>query len=274
MDKSVQACLEMVRQQDRARFLTTLYAPHTARPKLWALHAFNLELARISDTVSEPMIGEIKLTWWQETLEAVYAGNPRKHVVAEALALLVDDIPQSLLATMIDGRSTDIYQGYLGDFEELEQYARQTGGVQQQAVMHILGIREDALLHAADNIGTAWTLTGLLRAISFHASLQRVYLPEADLAALGISRESLFQRPIGAEITPLVMRMTKRAQELLAFPEGVSRLALPGLLLGTVTRDYCTRIVKAQYDVTSADLEVGDLARQLKLFMAVFWSRY
>jgi NADH dehydrogenase [ubiquinone] 1 alpha subcomplex assembly factor 6 len=274
MDKYVQACLDMVRQQDRARYLTTLYAPPAARPKLWALHAFNLELARISDTVSEPMIGEIRLTWWQETVESLYAGTARKHDVAEALALLVQNVPQTLLLTMIDGRTTDIYQGYLGDFDALEQYARQTGGAQQQAVMHILGVRDDGLHEMAAHIGIAWTLTGLVRAISFHASMQRVYLPEQDLAALGISRESLFQRAIGADIIPLVTRMIQRAQALLVAQIAASPAALPGLLLGTLARDYCTRIEKAGFDVTRADLDAGDVTRQIKLFWASLRRRY
>jgi phytoene synthase len=274
MDKSVQTCLEMVRRQDRARYLTTLYAPSAARPGLWALHALNLELARLSETVSEPMIGDIKLAWWQETVDAVYAGNRRKHDVAQALSLLVTVVPQNLLATMIEGRSTDLDQGYLKDFAALENYACQTGGAQQQAVMHILGVQDDGLHQKACDIGTAWTLTGIVRAISFHASRQRVYLPAQELAALGVNRESLFQRAIGPEIVPLVTRVTRRAQELLGSRIDGSPQALPGFLLGTLVRDHCARISKAGYDVTRLNADAGDVVRQLKLMWASLRRQY
>jgi phytoene synthase len=274
MDKSVQTCLEMVHRQDRARYLTTLYAPSAARPGLWALHAFDLELARISETVSEPMIGDIKLAWWQEAVDDVYAGISRKHDVAQALSLLVTAVPQNLLVTMIEGRSTDLDQGYLTDFAALENYARQTGGAQQQAVMHILDVRDDRLHQKACDIGTAWTLTGIVRAISFHASRQRVYLPEQELAALGVNRESLFQRAIGPEIIPLITRMIQRAQELLGSHSAVSPLALPGLLLGTLVRDHCARISKAGYDVTRLTPDAGDVVRQLKLAWASLRRQY
>ena len=47
-------CLELVRKGDKDRFLSSLFAPDDKRPHLLALYAFNLEITRIRDLVSDP----------------------------------------------------------------------------------------------------------------------------------------------------------------------------------------------------------------------------
>src|ERR1700694_2323696 len=47
---------QIVRQHDPARFLPGLFAPPDKRETLWALYAFNHELARAQETVREPMM--------------------------------------------------------------------------------------------------------------------------------------------------------------------------------------------------------------------------
>lgn len=267
-------CLHMVRTHDHARYLTTLHASAVDRPKLWALHAFNIELSRVRESVSEPMIGEIRLAWWQETLESLYGGHARQHPVAEALMQLREVVPKAILAEMIDGRATDLADGHLADFEALVHYASQTGGAQQVAVGHIHGA-EAASVHAAmRDIGTAWSLVGIVRAIEFHRHLQRVYLPEAELRALGLDPESLFQRPIGPEIMPLVRRICAHAGQLLGQARRAYRRDMrPAFLLAVLCQDYLLRLHRAGHDVTRADLMAGDVSRQLKLIWSSLTGR-
>ena len=78
-------CARLVRERDPDRYFSALFAPEERRRFLLALYAFNHELARIGETVREPMLGEIRLQWWRETLEGARAGRPRPHHVARAL---------------------------------------------------------------------------------------------------------------------------------------------------------------------------------------------
>ena len=50
--------------------------PPPARPFLFALYAFNHEVARVAETVREPMLGAIRLEWWRETVESAHAAQP------------------------------------------------------------------------------------------------------------------------------------------------------------------------------------------------------
>ena len=77
----------LARAADYDRYLSALFAPVGSREALFALIAFNHEVARIPEAVSEPMLGRIRLQWWREVVEAVYAGAPaRRHEVAVPLA--------------------------------------------------------------------------------------------------------------------------------------------------------------------------------------------
>src|SRR5471030_76032 len=79
-------CAEQVRRYDRDRFLTALFAPPPQREDLFALYAFNLEIAKIRETVTEPMLGRIRLQWWREAIAALEQGVVRQHGVVEPLA--------------------------------------------------------------------------------------------------------------------------------------------------------------------------------------------
>src|SRR3954452_21516502 len=68
MADSFDHCEELVRTGDKNRFLATLFAPQKYRRALYALYAFNLEVARTRELAREPMPGEIRLQWWRDVL--------------------------------------------------------------------------------------------------------------------------------------------------------------------------------------------------------------
>ena len=78
-------CEQLVREADKDRFLATLFAPAAQRPALFALYAFNAEIARVRDVAREPMPGEIRLQWWREVVEGGRSEEARAHPVAAAL---------------------------------------------------------------------------------------------------------------------------------------------------------------------------------------------
>jgi len=55
----------LVRRHDPDRFLTALFAPAGRQGALLTLYAFNHELARAREMVSEPPLALIRLQWWR-----------------------------------------------------------------------------------------------------------------------------------------------------------------------------------------------------------------
>jgi phytoene/squalene synthetase len=196
-----EACAVMVRKHDPDRYFSALFAPADKRSFLYALYALNHELAHVGESVREPMVGEIRLQWWRETLEGARAGNPRQHDVARAMAMTyaATKLPHELLDAIIDARSFDLNRGPFSEDATRDAYLDATSGNLIRLASRILGAEHEALAHEA---GLAYGLAGLLRnqavtgreilpdiatakadALSHLAKARRLKKPGASLAA-------------------------------------------------------------------------------------------
>src|SRR5262245_34534045 len=80
----------MVQRHDHDRFQTVLFAPAARREALFALYAFNYEIARVRESVTQPMLGKIRLEWWRENVAIAFEGAPvRHHIVVEPLTAAI-----------------------------------------------------------------------------------------------------------------------------------------------------------------------------------------
>ena len=179
-----------VRAADPDRYFSALFAPAPLRPLLFALYAFNHEVARVAETVREPMLGAIRLEWWRETVEGAANGAPRNHDVARGLAALFATGRVALgdFESLIAARSFDSSAGHFADFAALETYLDATGGGLMRLAIRILGGNPDLAKEAA----LAYGLTGLLRSLPFHNARHKLYLPLDLLAALHLTPEEFF----------------------------------------------------------------------------------
>lgn len=184
-----------VRAQDYDRFLCIQLAPAAQRPALYTVTALHVELARIAELVSEPLLGHIRLAWWREALEEIMAGKvPRSHPVVEALAVLHRDSPGLLqqLRKMVNARAADLDAGLIAGEEQWLSYLDDTAGVLHSVWAQLLAA-EEAVRHA-DVIrqqARAYAMVGLARAVPylhaqgftrFPAELESL-APSAELAA-------------------------------------------------------------------------------------------
>ncbi|MGF1641784.1 MAG: squalene/phytoene synthase family protein [Rhodospirillales bacterium] len=83
-------CCEQFRRFDSDRFVCSLFAPAAEREAIAAVYAFNIEVARIRESVVEPMLGRIRLQWWRDAVDGIYAGRPLRQGVVDALAAAVE----------------------------------------------------------------------------------------------------------------------------------------------------------------------------------------
>ena len=193
MTDPFEACAAAVRKHDPDRYFSALFAPADRRPFLFALYAFNHELAHVGESVREPMIGEIRLQWWREALEGALAGNPRNHDVVRAMAATLAKVtlPNDLIDTMIDARQFDLMSGTFGDDEKRDTYLDATSGNLMRLAARILGAgeRHDELAREA---GIAYGLTGLLRNQVRHPA-RRFLDPDGDAHAVQDAKAHLLR---------------------------------------------------------------------------------
>ena len=80
-----------VRAADPDRWLSSRFvADVQARADLIALYALEAELLTIPTRVTQPMLAEMRYTWWAEQMDGVFSNTPRVgHPVLEALTAAV-----------------------------------------------------------------------------------------------------------------------------------------------------------------------------------------
>ena len=243
--------VEDLRAQDRDRYLTCLFAPAGRRLDLLALYAFNLEVARTAETVSEPMIGQIRLQWWRESLAGIYDGTPRHHEVVEALAQAIarHDLPRAPFERLIDARERDLEPAPPADLATLEVYAEATSAGLLELALQVLACRDPAAKAAARPIGVAWALVGLLRAVPFHARAKRLYLPSDLAAAAGLGLGDLFELRSSPALCQVVGQVAARAEALLdETPARLPRASFPLSGLKVLARSYLRQLMAAGHD--------------------------
>src|SRR3954463_7183930 len=102
----------LVRRVDPDRWLSSRFVADPAlRDDVVAIYAYDHELARAPKVASNPLLGEIRLTWWREVLDEVFEGRPvRQHPAARALADAVrrHSLARAPLETMIDARYREL----------------------------------------------------------------------------------------------------------------------------------------------------------------------
>ena len=86
-------CRDLVRRADPDRFAAVMLAPAGRRDALFTLLAFNQEIAKTREVVSEPTIGLIRLQWWRDAVAEAYEGQPRRHQVVTPLATVLTGTP-------------------------------------------------------------------------------------------------------------------------------------------------------------------------------------
>jgi phytoene synthase len=166
MQDAYRHCEELVRAADKDRFLSALFAPADRRGALFALYAFNLEVARVAEIVREPMAGEIRLQWWRDVLLGERAGEAAANPVAAALldAMTRHALPAEPLLTLIEARAFDLYDDPMPSHAALEAYLQATSSALIALAAHVLAGDHPAIGQAARPAGLAYGMTGLLRA--------------------------------------------------------------------------------------------------------------
>lgn len=273
-------CREQLRRFDPDRYFCLLFAPKRARGALFALYAFNLEIAKLGETVREPMAGEIRLQWWRETIEAAYGGTARHHAVAEPLACAIARFApaRERFEALIEARGSDLSGEPPETLEALERYADATSGGLQLLALDMLEVADDAARDAARRIGIAWALAGLLRAVPFHGRAGRIYLPKVLMAEAALNAEPLHGGEFSDALGRIVRRIAESAEAHLAAArksrEAVPRAALPALLPAILADVYLKRLKRCGFDPFSARLAVAPLNKQLRVVAAAARGRY
>lgn len=228
--------LDFVRRHDPDRFLTALFAPPARRGALLALYGFNHELARAREAVREPPLALIRLQWWREVVE----GAARAHEVATPLAeaLAAGTLDRGDLLALIDAREIEA-EPRIETMADWLSYLRGTAGGLAVAAARCLGASDPETVR---DLGVAYGVAGLLRAVPALARQGRCLLPADRLGAHGLSPEGVISDLDIQALGPVLRELAGEGAALLARAARPPRAALPAALPAVLARRDLARV--------------------------------
>lgn len=212
MNSDIAYCRQMAERFDRDRFILTLAAPEHLRPALWAVLAFNHEIAKTRDVTQESTIAHIRLTWWRDAiLDGKYS-----HEILSALRPVINqyNLPTSLFENLIDARIRDADNTLP---PALPDYASETNLPLLRIFVRILGRDDnDAVLN---HLATAYGLAGLMRSLSYFIRHDNRVLPNDVLQTIGVAPEQFSHIKPDEKLFTYIRDMARLAQSHLVEAE-------------------------------------------------------
>ena len=248
-------CAELVRSHDFVRYASTLFVPSELRRALLAIYAFNVEISRVREQVSQPMPGEMRLQWWTDMLAGAGHGGVEGNPVAAELLLAIRScrLPVERLSRLIDEHQFDLYNDPMPTMAALEGYINDTSSALFSiAAAAAAGQHFDEIEHLARHAGLAQGIAQVIAVLPFDASRRQLFVPLQLLESHGIGMEEVFlgtQTPnLRAALDQLIgdaQGHLKTAMALLAsLPPEAKRVFLPLALVG----GDLTRMARADTD--------------------------
>ena len=191
---SADFCAELVRAHDFARYASTLFMPAPQRRALWALYAFNVEISRVREQVSQPLPGEIRMQWWTDMLAGAGHGGVEGNPVAAELLLAIRDchLPVERLSRLIEEHQFDLYNDPVPTMVALEGYINGTASTLFSLGAWIAGWQSDETEHLARHAGLAQGITQVLLALPRDASRRQLFVPLQLLESNGSDLDEVF----------------------------------------------------------------------------------
>jgi phytoene/squalene synthetase len=254
---SLEACRALVETADPDRFVVSVSATEAAQRILWPLYAFNVEVTRAPWVTQEPMIAEIRLQWWRDSLAEIREGQQvRSHAVTVPLAQVLDAEGSMVLDKLVEARAWDIYDDPFPDRASFDAYIDATYGNLLWSAARLIAPEADQTLirHFAYGCGVA----AMLRATARLRSLGKQPVPGGTVEAFESLAEAGLQR----------FQSATRARHSL--PKSLEPILMTGWQVKPTLQAVSSQ-PRRVFEQGIAQSEFARRARLLKLSFAGWW---
>jgi phytoene synthase len=217
-----QQAAELTRQNSRTFHLTSSLLPPDKRRAARALYAFCRVADDIVDEGGSDTLGKLD-EWRRRTLGTeAHPGDPVPFAWAHTREQY--RIPRRYAEQLLDGVALDLTKIRYADFTELAHYCYGVASTVGLMTMHITGFASEAAIPYAVKLGVALQLTNILRDVGEDWQRGRLYLPQNELAAYGLSEADIAAGRLDKRWRGFMRYQIRRARRLY-------REALPGIAL-------------------------------------------
>jgi len=194
--RAAEFCAELVRSHDFGRYASTLFVPAAERRGLLALYAFNVEISRVHELVSQPLPGEMRLQWWTDMLAGREHGGVEGNPVAAELMFAIREwsLPVERLSRLVDEHQFDLYNDPMPTMAALEGYINDTSSALFSLGAAIGGWQSPEIEHLARHAGLAQGIAQVIWALPLDTSRRQLFVPLQLLESQGSGMEEVFAR--------------------------------------------------------------------------------
>lgn len=266
-------CESVTAVHSRSFHLASGLLPADRRAAVRALYAF----CRVSDDIVDRAADDraARLEAWRRLATAHHPPASEPVAVAWASARQRYGVPDRYAEQLIDGVARDLRQSRYQTFDELTTYCYGVASTVGLMSMHIVGFSGAEAIPYAIKLGVALQMTNILRDVGEDWRAGRVYLPQEELAAFGLSDDDLARGIVTPRWRDFMRFQIERNRRL--YREsllGVALLHAQGrFAIAAAAELYCgilSAIERADYDVFSQRAFVGTWGK-LRLLPGIWW---
>jgi phytoene synthase len=266
-------CETITRQHSRTFYLASSLLPRSERQAIRALYAF----CRVSDDLVDEGTGDriARLREWRRRTSLSHPPTDDLVALAWADSRARYNIPPQFADQLLDGVSRDLSQTRYETFADLADYCYGVASTVGLMTMHIVGYSGKEAIPYAVKLGVALQLTNILRDVAEDWRNGRLYLPQDELAAFGLSEADIQEGRVDDHWRAFMQFQIGRARRLFAEAlPGVSMLGKGGrFAIGAAAELYqgiLDEIEANGYDVFAQRAHVSDWGKLARL-PGIWW---
>jgi phytoene synthase len=248
-------CQQKAAASGSSFYYSFLFLPPERRRAITALYAFCREVDDVVDECSDAQLARTKLAWWRVEIGNLFDGNPR-HPVTNALRPFIEkfQIKAEHLNEIIDGMEMDLTQTRYLDFAGLARYCYHAAGAVGLLAADIFGYKNPRTLEYAENLGTAFQLTNIIRDVGEDARKNRIYLPMDELKKFEVPAADILQAKYSDNFRNLMAFQARRAESfydtaMQALPAEDRRTQRAGLIMAAIYRATLAEVERDGFQV-------------------------
>jgi phytoene synthase len=258
---SYEACRRLNADHGKTYYLATLLLPPHKRPYVHALYGFARWADEVVDDVtstrSDTEKADLLLGWAQTPIADAVLDTVRRW-----------DIPLEHLDAFLASMRMDLTVTEYQTYDDLMVYVHGSAaviGLEMLPILQPLVPREIAEPYAQD-LGIAFQLTNFIRDVGEDLQRGRIYLPQEDLAAHGVTREHLQHGVVDGPVRLLLAFEVARTREIYRSAQHGVRLLHPSSrpCIETALALYggiLDQVENADYQVLRQRIAVGPVRR-------------
>jgi phytoene synthase len=273
MERAYLYCAEVTREHSKTFYLTSGLLGGEAQKAARALYAF----CRISDNLAdEETEGRLaKLESWKQRSLSEHPPQDDLIPLAWAETRTRYGIPREYAEQLLEGVAQDLTKTRYANFDELAHYCYGVASTVGLMTMHIIGFSGSEAIPYAVKLGVALQLTNILRDVGEDWENGRVYLPQDELAAFGLTEADIAAGQVTENWQQFMRFQIERNRKLYeeAIP-GIAMLGQQGQFAIAASAELYQAILESieanDYDVftTRAYLSASE---KLKRLPGIWW---